>query len=412
MRNCASHGIEPPEIRRARGKPETGHIEIGVAYRNATQVEITIRDDGAGIDEARLKASAVAAGLLTSAEAEALSRPAALRLVFRSGVSTSASLTEISGRGLGMAIVSERVEDLGGTVEVESRPGEGVLFRMLLPVSFATFSGVLVECGGECIVVPSANIERAISVPRAEIRRTGRRESIPWNGQALPLAHLRPVLGIRSQCLRLSGENVHALILASGQRRIAVAVDLVQEQMELLLKPFQPPILHARHFAAATVLPTGQAALILNVAEVIESALALEDELAAAGPEPPPPAKQARDILVVDDSVTSRMLLKNILETGGHRVKTASDGLDALTALRTGHFDLVVSDVQMPRMDGFDLAARIHGDPSLSAIPVILVTALESPQDRARGLEAGASAYIVKGSFDQSNLLETVRNLS
>ena len=247
--------------------------------------------------------------------------------------------------------------------------GQGVLFRILLPVAFAAFSGVLVECGGERLVVPSANIERAIRVPRSQIRREGQRETIPWNGQPLPLAHLRPLLGIQSKPARLSGDTLQALILVSGHVRIAFAVDEVNEQMELLLKPFQRPILHARHFAAASVLPTGRAVLILNVPEVIESAIAAGNEEASAGPEPPPLAKQARDILVVDDSVTSRMLLKNILETAGYRVKTASDGLDALTALRTQRFDLVVSDVQMPRMDGFDLAARIRGDRDLERHP-------------------------------------------
>jgi two-component system chemotaxis sensor kinase CheA len=238
------------------------------------------------------------------------------------------------------------------------------------------------------------------------------RETIPLGGQAVSLARLGDALELpRNATPEGSGDTVHAVILDSGLARIAFQVDEVLGEQEVLVKTLGPQLARVRNVAGASVLGSGQVVPVLNVPDLMQSAT----KLAAVPRAPAAAAKltetRKRAVLVVEDSITSRSLLKNILESAGYSVATAVDGIDAYTALKTATFDLVVSDVEMPRMDGFGLTAKIRADKHLSELPVVLVTALEQREHRERGIEVGASAYIVKSSFDQSNLLEVVRRL-
>lgn len=410
LRNCVDHGIEPPQERLRRGKPARARIRLALAQLAGQQVRITLEDDGAGIDVAKVKAAAVRQGLLGEPEAAALDDAAAQALVFRSGVSTSPLLTSVSGRGLGLAIVQEKAAQLGGEVSVSARAGEGTTFRIVVPARRATFRGILLQAGGRLLVAPTTQVERVLQVRRQAIVPVEGRDTITFEGRVLPVLPLARLLELpAAPGPRGAPAAVRLVVLGTGEAQIACAVDEVLDEQELLVKPLRPPLSRVRNVASATVLPDGAIALILHVGDLLRSARGV------GGPSlrTPPPALPvaAKSILVAEDSITSRMLIKGMLEAAGYRVATAPDGLEALRRLQADSFDLLVSDVEMPRLNGFDLTARVRADARLAALPVVLVTALEQRADRERGVAAGASAYIVKSSFDQSTLVEAVRRL-
>lgn len=416
LRNCIDHGIEQPAVRQERDKPQHGTITIAVAQKDGGKIEILVADDGAGIDAARVKAAACKSGIVSGEEAEGLNEQEAQALIFQSGVSTSPIITDVSGRGLGLAIVREKVERLGGMVALEPRNGAGTAFRIALPLMLATFRGVLVRAGEHCFVIPAPSVERAARVDRQDILTVENRATIPLDGQAVALVSLGDVLELPPHKPPQRGaagkapEKAAVVVLGTGSRRVAFRVDEIIGEQEVLVKALGRQLARVRNVAGASVLGTGQVVAVLNVPDLLKSAV----RQAAPPPvtaEPHEAAAEKHAILVVEDSITSRALLKNILESAGYLVTTAVDGMDAYTILKTGTFDLIVSDVEMPRMDGFDLTAKVRADKRLGELPVVLVTALESREHRERGIDAGANAYIVKSSFDQSNLLEVVRRL-
>ncbi len=411
VRNAIDHGIEKPSARAAANKPAAGTLTLAVSQLDGSKVEIIVSDDGAGIDVEKVKASAVRAGTLSQEEAAALGEADALALIFDSGITTSPIITEISGRGLGMAIVREKIEKLDGRITIETARGAGTTFRIVLPVTLATFKGILVSVGGQTFVIPMAKIERIARVRREDIRSIENRETIVLDTQAVALARLGEVIGLVPRAR--TGDFAEVVVLGAAEKRIGFVVDSVLSEQEVLVKSIGKPLLRVRNVAGATILASGVPAIILNTADLLKSAV----RAAAAGGSRIASAtksggeKRVRNILVADDSVTSRMLLKNILESAGYSVITAIDGVDAITALKSRDFDLLVSDVEMPRMDGFDLTAKVRADKKLAELPVVLVTALGSREHRERGVDVGANAYIVKGSFDQSNLIEVIRKL-
>lgn len=409
VRNSIDHGLEKPAARSAARKPAQGTLTLAVSQLDGSRVEIVVSDDGAGIDLEAVKASAIRAGRLSEAEAGALAGPAALALIFDSGISTSPIVTEISGRGLGMAIVRDKVEKLDGQIAIDTARGAGTAFHIVLPVTLATFKGVLVAAGGQTFVIPTAKIERVARVRRDEIRTVENRETIALDGPALALAHLDGVLSLPPR--PPEGDFAEVIVLGAGEKRIGFAVDAVLGEQEVLVKNIGRPLRRVRNIAGATVLASGSPALILNTADLLKSAVRAAGASPAASPVATGAEKRVRHILVADDSVTSRMLFKNILESAGYRVATAVDGVEALTALKTDEFDLLVSDVEMPRMDGFDLTAKVRAENKLAELPVVLVTAMGSREHQERGIDVGADAYIVKSSFDQGNLLEVIRKL-
>lgn len=413
VRNSIDHGLERPAERERLGKPRRGSIHLSIAQVESSKVEILIADDGRGIDLLKVKLAAVKAGALTQEDAAHLGQEDLTRLIFRSGISTSPIITDLSGRGLGLAIVLEHVEELGGSVSVSTTVGGGSTFRMLLPLSLATFRGTFVEAGGQLFVIPTSHVERVIRMQVGNVATVENRESVILDGRAVALARLDRTLRLPAAALPQDPQApLTVVVVASGDRRIAFTADRVLYEREVLVKNMGRQLVRLRNIAAATVLGTGRVVPILNVRDLLASAIQLSGgiPISAAG-KPAAARKTAKSILVVEDSITSRMLLKNILESAGYHVATAVDGQDGLTTLKTGKFDLVVSDVQMPRMDGYALTARIRQDAALSEIPVILVTSLGSREDRERGIEAGASAYIIKSSFDQGSLLDTVKRL-
>lgn len=406
LRNSIDHGIE---ARRPPTKPPRATLLLTATLIGGNKIEIVVSDDGAGIDLARVKQSAISRGIVTAEVVRNLDDRKALDLVFQSEVSTRPIITEISGRGLGLAIVREHCEKLGGEVTVASTLGRGTTFTLTLPLTLATFRGILVQSSGQTFVVPTAYVARVARIKLSDIKTVENRETIVHEGRALALAHLAAVLELEPR--PPAGDFVPVVMLGTGHEQIAFAVDAILHDEEVLAKSFSRPLSRVRNIAGATVLASGRVAPILHVADLIKSARAGGARSTKASAPSAPPPTQARSVLLAEDSITSRMLLKGILESAGYRVTTAVDGVDAWTRLHAGDFDLVVSDVEMPRLNGFDLCARIRADKKTADMPVVLVTALATPADRERGIDVGASAYIVKSSFDQGNLLEVVRRL-
>ncbi len=295
----------------------------------------------------------------------------------------------------------QKTEKLGGNIEVDPG-GSGMVFRLVLPLTLATFRGVLVRAGGRLFVIPSASIAKAARVERKEIRLVENVESAEIEGKAVALFSLVAVLGIAGP--QSKADPVKVIVLGREGAHFGFKVDEILGEQEVLVKTLGPQLVRVRNVAGACLLGTGEIVPVLNASDLMKSA-------SARSVTPSLEEEKFKAILVVEDSITSRTLLKGILESAGYRVDTAVDGVDALNHLKKGSFDLVVSDVDMPRMNGFELTARIRADENLSSLPVVLVTALDSREHRERGIEAGANAYIVKGGFDRGNLVETVGRL-
>jgi two-component system chemotaxis sensor kinase CheA len=408
VRNCIDHGIEMPQERERKKKPRFGSIKISVSSLD-NRIGISVSDDGAGIDTAGIKSAAHRSGLISNDEVKRLEEHEALALVFRSGMTTSRLVTDISGRGLGLAIVREKIEKLGGAVTLDTEAEIGTTVKMVVPLTLATFRGVLVRAGEHFFVIPSSNVERVKRVGKEQIKTVENRETISYENRAVSVARLSDVLGVKKGDARPVADNspMEAVMLVSGEKQMAFLVDEVLLEQEFLVKGLGSQLSRVRNISGATVLGNGKVAPILNAVDLMISA----SKAAPAGVVSTVETRKRRSVLVVEDSITARALLKGILESAGYDVATAFDGADAFAALSSRQFDLVVSDVEMPRMNGFELTAKIRGHKDLSELPVVLVTALESREDKERGIDVGANAYIVKSSFEHSNLLEVVRRL-
>lgn len=406
LRNALDHGVEKPEERRRLGKPSRAKVVLSIGYTEGGQVEISMTDDGRGIDVERLRSRAVLSGLLSEEEAEGLDQASSVDLIFRSGLSTSALITDISGRGLGMAIVREKVEALGGSISVRSVPNGGTAFQMTLPLFIATFRGVLVEEGDRLFVLPTAKVERVLRVFAKDVRSLEGRETVSVDGRPLPLVRLGGVLNLELKVRHEGRGRFPLVVLSSGSLSVAFAVHGVLGEQEILLKGLGPQLVRVPFVSGATVLGSGKVVPVLNVKDLITAAMAKRTSVTGRETE-----EKTVSVLLVEDSITSRTLLKNILTSAGYSVTAAVDGQEGWDLLSNGRFDMVVSDVEMPRMNGFELTEAIRSNPAISEIPVVLVTSLDSQRDRERGIEVGADAYIVKSAFDQGALLEVMRRL-
>lgn len=412
LRNCVDHGIEATAERSALGKPGKGSLRIEIAHSQGSQLEIVIADDGAGVNPERVKSSAVKMGILAPEEAAGLSEADAVKLVFRSEVTTSTLITDISGRGLGLAIVQEKLERLGGSVSIESRQGVGTTFRLLVPHSLSAFRGVVVRTSERFFVIPTASVECTMRLCAADIRSVGNRSTMRFGDEAIPVARLRDVLSFPTGAHDpAEGAKLPAVIVKVGSVRVAIIVDEVWQEQEVLVKGLGPHLRGLQGVTGATTLSNGKVAPVLDGGELLRASMRSASPAASNRIGEPPTDRRRPSILVAEDSITSRTLLKSILDAAGYSVETVVDGVDAFAKLRAGEFDLVVSDVDMPRMNGLSLTAKIRADHKLANIPVVLVTSLHSREDQERGMDVGANAYIVKKNFEQSNLLEVVRRL-
>ncbi len=414
LRNAVDHAVETPARRLEQGKPRRASIQLTVAQLDGGRVEITLADDGAGISPERVRAAAVRSGELSEADAAALDDASAQALVFRSALSTGSEVTELSGRGLGLAIVQEHAQRLGGEVRLDSTPGQGTRFRIVVPTLRAAFRGVLCRLGERQFLMPAARVERVAQLRSEALRSMEGRLAVNLGDRVLPLVWLADVLELPATA-HDEGAPLQVIVVGSGDEATAFVVDAVMDECEVVIKPLRKPLVRVRNIASAALLGSGVLVPVLHGNDLLRSARYAASGVIASGkpvPQPyKPPAPSAKLVVVAEDSITSRLLLKNLLQSAGYQVKTAVDGAEALALLRSERVDLLVSDVEMPRMNGFDLTARVRADRKLAELPVILVTALATREDKERGLDAGADAYIVKGSFDQDNLIATVERL-
>jgi len=419
IRNSIDHGIGKPQERILQKKPAQGTIILAFTARESGMIEIELSDDGNGINKENVLKAAIKSGALTRGSAEKMDPDEMLSLIYQSGVSTNSIITDISGRGLGLSIVREKVEKLNGRISVETEANKGTTFHIFLPMTLATFRGILVRIDEFMFILPTMNVERVMKVDPEDIKTVENHETIRIDDQILSVADLGEVLGLPEHKHAGSDKiepglgnlnQIRLIVLVSGEHNIAFKVDEVVDEQQVLVKGLGKLLSRVKNISGATILGSGKVVPVLHIADLIKSALKSAEKIKVQISSKKP-GDIIKKILVADDSITSRTLIKNILETAGYQVSTAIDGTDAFTRARSNEFDLIVSDVDMPRMNGFEFIAKIRHDKKLSEVPVVLLTSLGSQEDRERGIEVGADAYIIKSSFDQTNLLEIIRKL-
>lgn len=411
LRNALDHGIESPNERRVRGKPETGLIRLRLE-REGNVVSVTLEDDGAGIDLARVRGQIRAQGLAGEEEIQSLTPRELLDYLFRPGFSTREEVSDISGRGVGLDVVQVNMQALGGRIAVESEPGLGSRFRLTLPLTLASDHGLLVRVAGQIHALPSLYVQRILEVTPDDILDLATSQALDVDGEPVPLRDLAALLGHRPNSEDYA-ERISIVVIRRGWHRVALRVDHVLGEREMVVKPLEPPLNEIRHMAGGTLGRDGDIILVLNVGDLLATALSVGTQPPGARvvAHTPPEARQAARILVADDSITTRTLEQGILENAGYRVHTTADGEEAWEALHNGNFDLLISDVEMPGIDGFELTRRVRADPRLANLPVVIVTSLGSEEHRQRGLEVRADAYVVKSDFESTELLEVVEQL-
>ncbi|QDV81714.1 hybrid sensor histidine kinase/response regulator [Planctomycetes bacterium TBK1r] len=414
VRNSADHGVESPSQRQGAGKPERATITVSAELRGG-QVQVRVEDDGGGLDLRRI------CEIARKRDIEVPDDPREqARLIFAPGFSTAKLITDISGRGVGLDVVQSQVESLHGSVDVSFKPGRGTRFTLNVPLTLTTIRSMMVKVADQTYAIPTSAIQRLVRFGPNDLRSSAGRDSLLLGEAPMVVASLAQTLRLPSKGL-LAGNATKglAIVLQVADQSVAVVVDEVLSEQEVLVKNLGSRVRRLRHFSGCTLLPTGKIALVINAANVVRTALGLKlDQLAAsrtsmssgkqsvAGPD-----THGRTLLLAEDSVTTRVLLRNILESAGYEVTTAADGQQAWELIQEKPFDILVTDVDMPRMDGFELTAALRGLESAADLPVVLVTARGSDADKQRGVQAGANAYIVKGNFEQQHLLETVAQL-
>ncbi|MAD81244.1 MAG: hybrid sensor histidine kinase/response regulator [Planctomycetaceae bacterium] len=405
VRNGVDHGIETPQERTAAGKSAKAQLTVSAALHGA-QVEIVVEDDGKGFDLERIREKARSRGLPEPENDRELAR-----LVFMAGFSTASIVTDISGRGVGLDVVQSQIETLQGSVDLSFVAGRGSRFALRLPLTLTTTRAIMVRAGQQTYAIPTANVQQIVRISLDEIRTVGKRRVLTLGGPPIPVARLTDTLGMEGANDQLEDSKILVVVMGSGHTSTATIVDELLAEQEITIKLLGRRIRHVKHVSGGTLLPSGETALVLNVASVMRTQFNRE----AATPIVVRQTKQENDaprrLLVVDDSVTTRALMQAILESAGFNVQTAADGRFALEKLDQTKFDLVVSDVDMPRLNGFGLTEAIRKSDRLARLPVILVTARGTDEDKARGIQAGADGYIVKADFEGNNLVETIQQL-
>jgi two-component system, chemotaxis family, sensor kinase CheA len=404
VRNAVDHGIEAPSKREAAGKPVRGRVSVGASI-HGERVRVTVTDDGGGLDMNAIREAAARRKLPLPTDSQE-----AAQLILLPGFSTTPFITEVSGRGVGLDVVKSQVEGLHGSVACSAEPGGGLSVILEVPLTLTTIRVILISVSGQVHAIPQTHVQSLVRIAAQDIRSVEGREVILQGAAPVPLVSMSEVLGSPAREVPRAGAKISAVLVSVGAQRAAFSVDELLAEQDVLVTNLGRRLRRVRHFSGATLLPSGRVALILNAADLLQSALrqARGKPVAEALTAKTAAAKQ---LLVVDDSVTTRSLVKSILEAAGYTVRTAPDGAAAWQLLQEHGADLVVADVEMPRMDGCDLARAIRESPRFRKLPVVLVTALDSAQDRARGMQAGADAYLVKTAFDQKQLLETIAQL-
>ena len=410
LRNAIDHGVESPADRMAAGKPETAQIRID-ARHSAGMLVISISDDGRGIDVERIRAKVVDRKLASAELAARMSNSELLEFLFLPGFSTREQVTQISGRGVGLDVVQSMLRSVQGSVQIQTQPGVGTTFRLRLPVTLSVIRAVLVEIGGERYAFPHNRIDRLMRLPRIDLHSLEHRHYFTVDGRHIGVVMGRQLLRVEGQIGR---DELPLVIFSSHADEYAIVVDAFLGEQDLVIRPLDPRLDKVPSISAAAVLDDGSPVLIIDLDDVRTSITRLLEtgRLERADlVDAPRAVRHLKRILVVDDSITVREVERQLLATRGYEVVVAVDGADGWDAVRSSPFDLVVTDIDMPRMDGLDFTQRIKRDDKLRSIPVVIVSYKEREEDRFRGLDAGANYYLTKSSYHDASLLEAVEDL-
>ncbi|MGB7085000.1 MAG: response regulator, partial [Phormidesmis sp.] len=414
VRNALDHGIESPEERAAAGKPPTAKIEIR-SYQVANSLVIEVADDGRGLNLEQIKQTAIKHKLYGVDDLGNLSTRQIQNLIFAPGFSTRSFATEISGRGVGLDVVRTQIERLKGNVQIESTPGEGCTFRLQISTQLTTTNVVFVNVRGVIHALPIEFLQTTMRIARDDIVTIDGKDTITWNDQAVPITDLFDVLELsdspayRPPSQRTPDSHRACLLIKVGDEIGAFLVDQLLSTQEVVLKPQGSLLKRVRNVMGATILSNGEVCTILNPSDLIMSILKTDTAPVLVKPEPGRQRKPV--ILLVEDSPLVRIQEKRLFESAGYDVVLAQDGLEGYRLLMENPFDAVVSDVEMPHLDGLALTAKIREHPEHDDLPIVLVTTLSSEADRKQGADAGANAYIPKGKFNQDVLLEILARL-
>jgi two-component system sensor histidine kinase and response regulator WspE len=411
LRNALDHGIETPAVRLTCGKPEEGTLTLD-ARHTAGALLITVSDDGAGIDLDALRASIVRKKLASDETAARLSEAELLEFLFLPGFSLRDQVTEVSGRGVGLDAVHDVVKRVRGTVRITHEPGLGTRVQLQLPLTLSVIRSLLVEVAGEPYAVPLAHVNRTLHVSRAEIELLEGHQHIAFSGRRIGVVTAHQILDTAPPADE-SG-TVSMIVIGDGPQTYGVVVDRFLGERMLVVQPLDPRLGKIRNITAGALMENGDPVLIADVDDWLRSVerLVAGGDLKHTQHGVAHAAQRAtRRVLVVDDSLTVRELERKLLATRGYDVTIAVDGMDGWNAVRGERFDLVITDIDMPRMDGIELVTLIKRDPQLQSLPVMIVSYKDREEDRRAGLNAGADYYLAKGSFHDEALLDAVRDL-
>lgn len=425
LRNALDHGIESPDERRARGKSPQATLRVE-ARHHAGQLRVRVSDDGRGIDLDALRERIVRKQLASSEMAAGLDRQELLEFLFLPGFSTAQKVTEYSGRGVGLDVVQTTAREIGGVARIHTELGKGTVFELDLPITLSVIRALLVDVCGETLAFPLARIDRVVQPERAAITTVaGRMQFIledadAAQGSTTSAVSMTTSIGIveAGRVLQLGEprtevDRANIVVLGSGDERYGFAVDGLVGEEDLVVRALDERLGKVAHLSASAVRENGEPVLIVDTEDIIQSVrMALnEGRLRGARPAIENSARRMRRALVVDDSATVREVERQLLLRMGFAVETAVDGLDGWHQLRDGLFDLVISDIDMPRMNGIEFVRTLRADPRFTSIPVIVVSYKDREEDRRAGLEAGATAYLTKGAFQDSTFADTVRDI-
>ena len=400
VRNAVDHGVEEPEVREAIGKPARARVELSLRQELRT-LHVEVTDDGRGVDIEAVRRKAEERGLIAADEAERLDEAQAIDLLFASGFSTADSVTELSGRGVGLDVVRDAATRLSGSVTMTSTMGRGTKVHLAVPLTVAAAEGIVFEERGRRFALPLAQVERVVRAAAHELGDAGGRTIYHLDDEPLPIVRLSSLLDAPP----LGGKSAVTVVVArAAAGRVGVACERLIGQRELLLRPLPLELSTLEHLGGVALLPTGEAIFVLSATALARAAAERKRHVPAA-------RRRERSVLIADDSITIRSLLRHALESAGFRVRTAADGEEALQLAAAETFDLVVADVRMPRLDGLALTARLRAAARTARLPVVLFSSLASSQDREAGRAAGASAYLSKREFDRGELVDVIAQL-
>ncbi len=411
LRNAADHGIETPDERLARGKPAEGRVRLE-AYHSSGTLQIVLSDDGRGIDPEQIRTVAVARGLVPTEVAAKLSETELFDFLFLPGFTMKDSVSEISGRGVGLDAVQDMIKQVGGLIRVSSTIGGGTRFQLQLPLTLSVVRALLVEIGGEPYAFPFARILRTLKVARTDISTLGGREYVSLDDKQVGLVSAYQVLDCGQP--PATGDDLSVVLLGAAQTVYGLVVDRFLGGRELVVQPLDPRLGKIKDIGAGALMEDGSPLLIVDVEDMLRSMekLAAADRLKGVeGNAGPVTSGRRRRVLIVDDSFTVRELQRKVLGQQGYEVEVAVDGIDGWNMVRTGDFDLVISDIDMPRMDGIALVDMIRKHPKLGSMPIMILSYKDREEDRRRGLDAGADYYLTKGSFHSEGLVQAVADL-